>query len=155
MSDRPPVPTPEQGLLEEQVAELLRANGLDDVVARSRQVAVLTEITRQRVAADEGDEDARWRLAQALERLAQTVRDADGRRRLFDEAFVCRRAIDADELGLMERLTHLLCLTADGLAADRRAELIMLLRGVAPETLDVPPDVEWTEEFLLRVARAF
>jgi helicase len=155
MSSQPPTPSPEQGLLEEQVAELLRANGLDDIVARSRQVAVLTEITRQRAAVDEGDEGARWRLAQALERLAQTVRDADGRRRLFDEAFVCRRAIDAGELGLMERLTHLLCLTADGLGADRRAELIMLLRSVPPETLDVPPDIEWTEELLLRVARAF
>jgi hypothetical protein len=133
----------EQGLLEEQVAELLQASGLEDVIARSRQIAVLTEITRQRTAVDEGDEGARWRLAQALERLAQTVRDANGRRRLFDEAFVCRRAIAVDALGLMERLIHLLCLTADALAADRRAELIMLLRSVPPQTLDIPPDIEW------------
>ena len=33
----------EYGLLREQVVELLRANGLDDVTARSRRVAVVSE----------------------------------------------------------------------------------------------------------------
>jgi hypothetical protein len=158
MSDATDLPTsqpPEQGLLEEQVVELLRANGLDQVVARSRQLAVLEEITRQRALADEGDQRAGWRLAQALERLALTVREPDGRRRLFDEAFLCRRALDSDELSGAERLTHLVCLVADGLVAERRAELVMLLRHLPAEALELPETVEWPEELLLRVARAF
>ena len=155
MSDDPASPSSRDGLLEEQVAELLRANGLDEIVSRSRQIAILTEITRDRVAVDAGDRHAMWRLAQALERLAQMVQDPDGRRRLFDEAFVCRRAIDLADLGLTERLSHLLCLTADGLAADRRAELIMLLRSLPQDILQVPTNAEWTDELLLRIARAF
>lgn len=152
MSDVTPTAPPE-GLLDTQIAELLRANGLDEVVSRSRQVSVLQEITRHRAAAEDGDEGARWRLAQALERMALTVRD--GRRQLFDEAFICRRALDMSDLPLPARLGHLLCLTADGLAADRRAELVMLLRSMPPDTLDVPGDIEWSEELLVRVARAF
>src|SRR5437867_3656639 len=152
MSDVTPTP-PLEGLMGAQVAELLRANGLDEVVSRSRQVSVLQEITRHRAAVEEGDEGARWRLAQALERMALTVRD--GRRQLFDEAFICRRALDITDLRLRARLGHLLCLTADGLVADRRAELIMLLRSLPPDTLDVPSDIEWSEELLVRAARAF
>jgi hypothetical protein len=138
-----------------QVAELLRETGLDDVVSRSRQVSVLQEITRHRGALEAGDEGSRSRLAQALERFALTVRNDADRHRLFDEAFVCRRAIDMDRLALGERLAHLLCLAADALAADRRAELVMLLRAVPPETLEIPGGIEWSEELLLRVARAF
>jgi DEAD/DEAH box helicase len=157
MSDVTPTsPDPlAEGLMEAQVAELLRANGLDEVVSRSRQVAVLQEITRHHAAEEEGDEGARSRLAQALERFALTVRQADGRRRLFDEAFVCRRALEMDDMSLPDRLAHLLCLAADALAADRRAELVMLLRNISPETLEIPADVEWSEELLLHVARAF
>jgi len=156
MSDTPRTSpaSPSDGLTEAQVSELLRANGLDEVVSRSRQVSVLQEITRHRGAVEAGDEGSRWRLAQALERFALTVRDAD-RRRLFDEAFVCRRALDLTGLSLAERLAHLLCLAADALAADRRAELVMLLRAVPPETLEIPAGVEWSDELLLRVARAF
>ena len=152
MSDVRPTQPPE-GLLEMQVAELLGANELDEVVSRSRELSVLHEITRHRAAVEEGEEGARWRLAQALERLALTVRD--GRRQLFDEAFICRRALDINDLPSRERLGHLLCLTADGLAADRRAELVMLLRSLPPATLEVPADITWTEELLVRVARAF
>jgi len=157
MSDLTPIPSvlATNGLLESQVTELLRANGLDEVVSRSRQLAVLQEITRHRAAVDEGDEASRWRLAQALERLALTVRQADGRRRLFDEAFVCRRALDIGRLSVADRLAHLLCLGADALAADRRAELIMLLRNITWESLEVPETMDWSEELLLRVARAF
>lgn len=152
MSD---VPSPAEGLTQGLIEELLRAQGLADVVSRSRQLSVLREITRQRDASAAGNEDARWQLAQALERFALTMRDPDERRRLFDEAFICRRALDADDLPVADRLGHLLCLTADGLAADRRAELIMLLRGLPEQTLEVPDDVEWSQELLMRVARAF
>jgi helicase len=143
------------GLVEEEVVGLLRANSLDEVVLRSRQLSVLQEITRHRVAVEEGDESARWRLAQALERLALTVRDSVSRRRFFDEAFVCRRAIVTSELPTMERLVHLLCLNADALASDRRAELVMMLRELPVSDLDIPSDLEWSSELLLRVARAF
>src|SRR5262249_14465341 len=101
------------------------------------------------------DEDTRRKLAEALERFALTTQlDAD-RRRLFDEAFVCRRAIEISPLPVAQRLTHLLCLTTDGLAAERRAELIMLLREVPTDYFAVPDDALWTDELLLRVARAF
>src|SRR5438445_5353525 len=157
MSDRAPTPPlpPTDGLMESQVSELLRANGLDEVISRSRQLAVLQEITRHRSAVDEGDEASRWRLAQTLERFALTIRQVDGRRHLFDEAFVCRRALDIGQLAVADRLAHLLCLGADALAADRRAELVMLLRNIAWESLEVPENVDWSEELLLRVARAF
>lgn len=152
MTDPGATPT---GLTEDAIAHLLQAQGLDAVVSRSRQVSVLQEITRRRAEVREGDERSRRPLAEALERLSLTVREAEGRRRLFDEAFVCRRAINASELPLHDRLVHLLCLTADGLAADRRAELVMLLRDVAGHLLSVPDEIDWTSELLLRVARAF
>jgi hypothetical protein len=56
---------------------------------------------------------------------------------------------------LQERFVHLVCVTADGLAADRRAELVMLLRSLPDHALEIPDDVSWTTEVLLRVARAF
>lgn len=151
MTDLPPT----EGLTKEVVEELLRAQGLDDVVSRSRQLSILAEIARQSDASAAGDEGARWGLAQALERFALTMRTADDRRRLFDQAFLCRRALNISELPLADRLSHLLCLAADGLAADRRAELVMLLRAVPPQMLAIPEDVDWHSELLLRVARAF
>jgi hypothetical protein len=150
-----PDPTPTDTLLIEQVAELLRAHGLDQVVARSRQVAILGEISRERLTAEEGDVTAGWRLAQALERLALEVQDHGGRRRLFDEAFLCRRALETASLSSSHRLIHLVCLAADGLAAERKAELVMLLRGIGREELEVPDDLSWPQELLLRLARAF
>jgi helicase len=151
MTDIPSAESLTQGLVE----DLLREQGLGDIVSRSRQLSVLREITRQREAVTSGDEGARWQLAQALERFALTVRDPDEKRRLFDEAFICRRALDTDDLPLADRLGHLLCLSADGLAADRRAELVMLLRAVPAESLDIPADIDWSSELLLRIARAF
>ena len=119
------------------------------------RVSVLEEITRQRSAVGAGDEGARQRLAEALERLALTLQDGLDRRRLFDEAFVCRRAVDIDDFAGTERIGHLLCLTADALVSDRRAELVMLLRALPDGSIDLPDELPWAEELLLRVARAF
>ena len=141
--------------LEDQVSGLLHANGLDEVVASSHRVSVLEEITRQRSAVGAGDEGARQRLAEALERLALTLQDGLDRRRLFDEAFVCRRAVDIDDFAGTERIGHLLCLTADALVSDRRAELVMLLRALPDGSIDLPDELPWAEELLPRVARAF
>lgn len=154
MSDASATPSPE-ALTRSVVAELLAASGLADVVSRSRQLSILKEITRQQGSIDQGDETSRRQLAEALERFALTVRGAQDRRRLFDEAFVCRRALDPAAMSMEERFRHLVCLTSDGLAADRRAELIMLLRGLPNDALQVPTDAGWTTEVLLRVARAF
>lgn len=141
--------------LASQVADLLASSGLDEVVAGSRRVSVLREITQHRDALDAGDEAARGRLAQALERLALTMQQESQRRRLFDEAFVCRRAVDMNGLDSEESITHLLCLTTDALASDRRAELVMLLRALPPDATELPTSIGWSQELLLRVARAF
>ncbi len=154
MSDLSPT-APVDGLTAEAVEELLQAQGLDDIVSLSRRISVLQEITRESEAVEADDEGARSRLAQALERLALTLRDPAGRRRFFDEAFICRRAQDSSGLAVEARLAHLLCLTADALVADRRAELVMLLREIPADALDLPDGIAWRSELLLRVARAF
>jgi len=154
MTDEPQ-PIPSAVLLGQQVAELLRARGLDQLIARSRQLAVVEEIVRQRPSADAGVEASVWRLSEALERLALELREPIERQQLFDEAFLCRRSIDIAPLSASETLTHLVCLTADALAAERRPELMMLLRGLGTSALEVPETSAWREELLLRVARAF
>lgn len=153
MSEVPPPPV--DGLTAGAVDELLRAQGLESIVSLSRQISVLQEITNERGDVAVGDEGARARLAQALERFALTLREPVGRRRFFDEAFICRRAQDWSGLQVEARLAHLLCLAADALAADRRAELVMLLRDLPAEALDLPEGIMWRSELLMRVARAF
>jgi replicative superfamily II helicase len=140
-------------LLAEEVRELLEAQGLLDVVSGARRLAIVEEITRLQ-AADRDDEQTTWRLAQALERLALEVQEGAGRRRLFDQAYLCRRALPEFE-DESQRLVHLVCFIADALGAERRAELIMQLRERPSETLEVSADHGWDEEVLLRIARAF
>jgi hypothetical protein len=144
-----------KGLLEEQVAALLSASGLDEVVKRSRQLAVVEEIVRTRPPSATATMPDPERLAYALERLGLELRDVSERTPLFDEAFLCRRSIDLSGLSSQERLSHLVCLAADALAAGRRPELIMLLRELDDALLVVPEDVNWPEELQLRTLRAF
>lgn len=147
--------SPRSAILDGHVGALLGADGVSELISESRQRSVLAEVTRDRTELDLGDELGRWRLSLALERLAQSVRAADRRRRLFDQAFVCRRAVNMDRLNVHARFSHLVCLASDALAADRRAELIMLLRDLPSEELEIPQDVDWQEELFLRISRAY
>ena len=96
-------------------------------------------------------------LALALERLSLNAEgDTALRRRLFDEAFVCRRAVSADDIEPRAAVLHYFFLTMDALVAERQAELVMLLRELDPENdLAMPDECSWPDELLLRVARAF
>lgn len=96
-------------------------------------------------------------LALALERLALRAEGEPGvRRRLFDEAFVCRRAVDHGGFARDAALAHFVALAADGLVAERNAELMMLLREVDVEAeLALPDELPWIDELLLRICRAF
>jgi hypothetical protein len=96
------------------------------------------------------------RLASALERLSIGAEGDDTlRRQLFDEAFVCRRAVVANELEPRDAILHYVFLAADGLVAQRHAELVMLLGEVEIYELAVPDGLSWPDELLLRIARAF
>lgn len=142
-------------LLAEQVRSLLAAQGLEDVVSAARRVSIVEEVTRARQPRTTGETRTTWRLAQALERLALEMRDPEARRRLFDEAYLCRRALPEQPIERGQALVHLVCLVADGLCAERRAELVMQLRERPPEALEIPDDLGWEQELLLRVARSF
>jgi helicase len=97
------------------------------------------------------------RLALALERLSVSAQgDASLRRRLFDEAFVCRRAVTPESLERRAAILHYFFLATDALVAERHAELVMLLREIDVENdLALPEGLAWPDELLLRVARAF
>jgi helicase len=97
------------------------------------------------------------RLALAIERLSIHAQgDQMLRRRLFDEAFVCRRAVGVENLESRDAILHYFFLAVDALVAERHAELVMLLREIDPDTdLALPTDPDWPDELLLHVARAF
>ena len=138
------------------VRGLLDARGLTEVVGASRRATLVADLMRAaEELGDEATDERAGRLAQALERFALSIPAGEDRARLFDEAFLCRRAIVVDRLPPRDRLIHLLCLSADGLEADRRPDLIMALRALSGDSVAVPSDVRWPEELLLRVARAF
>src|ERR1700678_2675627 len=43
---------------------------------------------------------------------------------------------------MLKSITHLLCLTSDSLASDRRAELVMLLRPPPPDATELPAELD-------------
>ncbi len=139
------------------IQELLDARGLSEIVGTSRQATLIADLMRAASEVEqEGTTDDRgWRLAQALERFALSIPEEDDRRRLFDEAFLCRRAIAVGSLLPEQRLIHLLCMAADGLEADRRPDVIMALRDLPSSVLDIPNDLNWPDELLARTAKAF
>jgi RAD3-like DEAD/DEAH box helicase len=119
--------------------------------------AALAEI-RQDVHLNVRDADIlRVDMATAIERFALDTNDrGDQRSTLFEEAFLCRRVVDLDQLAPNERLIHLAYLCADGVLAEKRAELMMLLRSSETRrALELSTQSEWSEELLLRICRAF
>jgi len=138
------------------IRELLGARGLTEIIGASRQATLIADLLR---AADEAQETAAdergSRLSQALERFALSISDEKDRRSLFDEAFLCRRAIVLEGLSPEQRLIHLLCLVADGLEAERRPDVIMVLRDLPRDFFEVPDGLSWPDELLARTAKAF
>lgn len=158
MPESPPaLPRPTNGFNAEWVRQLLDEQGLTEVIGESRRATLIADVMRAVEQAPQAHVDLvrSGRLAQALERFAMDVESEAERQRLFDEAFLCRRAIDPGSAGPMERLLHITCLAADGLEADRRPDVIMVLRSAPSEWLSIPPDLTWPEELALRIARAF
>jgi hypothetical protein len=139
------------------VRALLDARGLIEVVGASRRATLIADLMRAADELEEAQDDVLrvGRLAQALERFALALPEGEDRERLFDEAFICRRAISVPDLPSEERLVHLMCLAADGLEADRRPDLIMALRSMPALVFEIPGDAPWPRELLWRVARAF
>jgi helicase len=104
-----------------------------------------------------GAVEQRQLLALALERLGLSSRgDPEKRRALFRYAFLCRRATWSSEVDTRRRFIDLVYLAVDGLVAERSAELAMLLgEDVGDALIALPSEVEWPDEVLLRVVRAF
>lgn len=141
--------------------ELMQELGLDQVVADSRSSYIGDALSELRDILDLSLEPAaghtRLDLAVALESLALSPdRSDDERRSLFTDAFQCRRSVTVDPLGEVEPVAHFFALCVDGLASERPAELAMHLReSNLEETLEIPNDVSWADELILRSLRAF
>jgi helicase len=138
-----------------QIAGLLEELGVDSLVEASHVAFLVDSLVGQREGGHEaGGLEA---ISVALERLAmQSEGDETARRRLFDAAFMCRRGTATDPLDLEGSIVHHFCMCVDGLIGERWAELGMLLRErETDEYLALPDGLEWQQEILLRVCRAF
>lgn len=149
----PPVDTP---LGVDHVRALLGELGVDDLIEGSH-VAFLIDALVADDAGDAAGSDLLGAMSIALERLAmQSEGELLERRRLFDAAFICRRGAPLVELDRRGSILHHFGLCVDGLIGERWAELGMLLREHDPDDyLALPDDVNWADELLLRVCRAF
>jgi len=105
-----------------------RELGVDELVESSHATFLLDALITDRVADD--DEGALLdAVSIALERLAmQSQGDELPRRKLFDAAFVCRRAAPLAAMDRRGSILHHFSLCVDGLIGERWAELGMLLR---------------------------
>lgn len=144
------------------VEQLLQETGLDETVRNARTdflASVLRDVTRdtgQLRLVDEPDSSAvdLSELASALERLAlSATADEPDRRRMFADAFACRRAIRVAGDG--GSLTHFARLVSDALLAEKPTELAMLLRELPDRAFGVAAGLSWPEELEARSLLAF
>lgn len=139
-----------------EIAVLLEELGVTELVEASHVGFLVDALISDRTL-DEGQVTELEAISVVLERLAmQSEGDLPARRRLFDAAFICRRGVSAEALDFRASIIHHFCLCVDGLIGERWAELGMLLREREPdEFLALPEDIDWGDEMLLRVCRAF
>jgi hypothetical protein len=140
----------------DHIRELLSELGVEELIEGSHLTFLVDALITDRVPAS-SEEGLLGGISLTLERLAmQSQGDEAPRRQLFDAAFICRRAVPIAELDPRGSIVHHFCLCVDGLIGERLAELGMLLRERdANEYLALPDELNWGDELLLRVCRAF
>ncbi|MYX45664.1 DEAD/DEAH box helicase [Streptomyces sp. SID89] len=142
---------------EAEIADLLESTGAH-AAARTSQVAYLVaalgspDAIAEAVADSEFDLDS---LAATLESLASTAEDAEAVESLFEHAFLCRRPSMPE--GPVERLRHLVLLSADGILSNRRPEVMLALEksGIPVRDDLISDETPFDEVVELDVLRAF
>jgi helicase len=144
----------------QEVQALLDELGVDETIEGSREnyfKRVLGELQDANFRDLPSEINEGLPTAIVIERLAlDTTDDLRDSKETFDAAFLCRRSADTESMSGTDLILHFFFLSVDAVLADRRAELMMLLRkDLTDEDLEIPREVDWVLELLLRVCRAF
>ncbi|MEU6141435.1 DEAD/DEAH box helicase [Streptomyces sp. NPDC047081] len=113
---------------ESEINDLLQDTGAKEA-SRASQVAYLLEALTTSVSTGHVTEDSSFdpgTLATTLETIAVSTEDSRGQEILFEHAFLCRRPLAPEEP--REKLRHLVLLSADGILANRRPEVMLALQ---------------------------
>ncbi len=140
------------------ISGLLESTGAQSLIDVSRVAyfeEALFEVTNDVPSPPSGDE-RQPNLASVLERLAFDAPSRADRKRLGESAFLCRRTSPISLETPLQEALHLFHLCADGLMAEKHAELAMLLRQTDLDRVLTPSHVDsWQDELLHRIAAAF